>query len=155
MVSADPSFNAGLRLHEPRPWAMNELTAADFVKHVERGEVIVTPAGDALTILVREQLPSEDSALRFSTIVGGVDGAIALLEKVRGIAGTTARVRIASDSPLITSGLVHFEATGHRSPEWTMHVLGRRMDDGTPLPAVDPSRLVLAEPPDRLAPPRW
>jgi hypothetical protein len=36
-----------------------------------------------------------------------------------------------------------------------MHILGRRMDDDSLLPAIDPARLILQEPPDRLVPPRW
>jgi len=155
MVSADPGFNAGLRLHESRAWAMNELTADAFARHLERGEVVVTPSREAVAIVVREHLPTEDSALRPTTLVGSAGGALELLEKVRHIAGDTMRTRIPADSSLLTRDLQTFEAAGYHSPEWTMHVLGRRMDDGTPLPAVDPSRLVLAEPPDRLVPPRW
>jgi hypothetical protein len=134
---------------------MNELTPDEFTRHVERGEVVVTPSRGALAIVVREHLPTEDSALRPTTLVGSAEGALELLEKVRHIAGDTMRTRIPADSPLLTAHVEAFEAAGYHSPEWTMHVLGRQMDDGTPLPAVDPARLVLAEEPDRLLPPRW
>jgi hypothetical protein len=154
-VSGDAGFNAGLRLHESRAWAMNELTPAEFGRHVERGEVIAVPGSDALAILIREQLPSEDSALRPTMVVGGPDGVIALLERIRAIAGVTPRVRIATNAPLLAQNLKQLAQAGYGSPEWTMHVLGRRMDDASPLPEVDPARLILAETPDRLVPPRW
>jgi len=155
VVEMDPGFAAGLRLYEPRAWALNELTRPAFVRHVERGEVIVTPGGDALAIIVNEQLPSEDSALRAAVLVGAPESQLELLEKVRSVAGVTVRLRVAANSPLRSEHLALFERAGYRSPEWKMHVLGRRMDLGTPLPEVRASRLVLAEAPDRLIPPRW
>ena len=162
LVDADASFNAGLRLYEPRAWAMNELTLDAFAHHVERGEVIICgkPVGKAaddwaVAVMLREQLPSEDSALRAAVLLGGVERAIELLEKVRGIAGQTMRLRLADTSPLLLDGGARFAAAGYRSPDWTMHILGRRMDPAFPIPAVDPTHVILAEPPDRIVPPRW
>ena len=58
----DANFNAGLRLYEPRAWAMQELNVELFRRHVERGEVAFQrhESGLAIGIIVREQLPSED-----------------------------------------------------------------------------------------------
>jgi hypothetical protein len=162
LVSVDATFNFGLRLFEPRAWAMNELTRDAFERHLERGEVVVSGnqasnnAGDwALAIMPRVQLPSEDSALRAALLVGGVEPAIELLEKVRSIAGESMRLRLPEKSPLFVDNLARFEAAGYRSPDWAMHILGRDMDAAMPIPAADPMRVVLAEPPDRLEAPRW
>jgi GNAT superfamily N-acetyltransferase len=162
LVLEDPSFQAGLRLYEPRAWAMNELTHDAFVRHLERGEVVVSgipandsPEGWALAIVPSVQLPSEDSALRAALLVGGVEPAIQLLETVRSVAGETLRLRLAEAGPLFADNLDRFGAAGYRSPKWAMHILARRMDDGVPIPAPDPGRVVLADQPDRLEPPRW
>ncbi len=88
-VDADPTFAAGQRLYEARSWAMAELTEELFRRHVERGEVFV--ARDArrssragpLAILVGEQLPSEESALRLALLVGDGDAAAHLVDQIR------------------------------------------------------------------------
>jgi hypothetical protein len=162
LVSQDASFNAGLRLFEPRAWAMNELTRGAFERHMERAEVVVTgspasgePDGWALAIIPRVQLPSEDSALRAAVLVGGVEPAIELLERVRSIAGDSMRLRLPEKSPLFADNAARFAEAGYRSPEWAMHILGRSMDAGVTIPAADPARVILAEQPDRLEAPRW
>jgi hypothetical protein len=71
-----------------------------------------------------------------------------LLDEVRGHAHQTPRVRIAQTSPLLTESLDYFAAAGYRSPEWLLHVLGRPLDANNPAPEIDPSSLVLADPPE-------
>ncbi len=162
LVSEDASFNAGLRLFEPRAWAMNELTRDAFARHLERAEVVVSgsPSSDkpgawAIAIMPRIQLPSEDSALRAALLVGGVEPAIELLEKVRSIARESMRLRLPEKSPLFADNVARFDEAGYRSPDWAMHILGRSMDTAVPIPAADPARVILADQPDRLEAPRW
>ena len=156
-LSADPTFICGERLYEPRPWAMGELTQAAFERHVARGEVTFArrPGGAgvqdwALAILLREQLPGEDSSLRLALLAGAARPAIELVERARAVAGRTLRFRVPEESPLRTAGHEQLLAAGYRSPEWTLHLLGRPIDAEHPLPAVDASAVVLGDPPEPL-----
>jgi hypothetical protein len=146
VVDRSPDFIAAQRLYEPRPWAMAELTAAKFARHVERGEVI-TMGDRAVAILLREQLAGEDSSLRLSLLIGEAEPVIELAERLRTIAGQTVRFRLTSGGPLQTQGHEKLLAAGYRSPEWTLHLLGRPIDSAHPIPEVDPARLILADRP--------
>jgi GNAT superfamily N-acetyltransferase len=146
VVSGDAGFVAGQQLYEPRPWALGELTAERFARHVERGEVI--NFGDrAVAILLREQLAGEDSSLRLSLLVGEVDGSFNLVEQIREAAGQTVRLRLPEDGPLSQDLHDRLLAAGYRSPDFKLHVLGRPIDDMHPIPALDPARVVLADQP--------
>jgi len=158
-LSDDATFLAGQRLYEPRPWAMGELTAAAFARHVERGEVIVagrpsgaTGDGWALAILLREQLPGEDSSLRLALLVGDAPRVLELVEQARALAGQTLRFRIPDESPLRTSGHERLLAAGYQSPDWKLHLLGRPMGSAYPIPRLDPARVVLGDRPTRFEP---
>ena len=152
-VDGDATFNAAQRLYEPRPWAMGELSAARFARHVARGEVVVF--GDAggqgtdwaLGILLREQLPGEDSTLRIALLCGEIGPAIEMLDRTRALAGTTVRFRLAEESPLSTTGHDALAAAGYHASEWTLHILGRPIDADHPIPEVDPAALILADAP--------
>jgi hypothetical protein len=48
-----------------------------------------------------------------------------------------------------------FREGGFVTRDWEMHLLARRMDAGEALPDVDPARLVLADAPEHIEPPRW
>ena len=165
-VDADPTFNAGQRLFEARSWALAELTEGAFRRHVERGEVFVARdreahdgdalEGWALAILVGEQLPSEESALRLALLVGDGPVAAGLVDQIRTLTGDQLRFRVPPGAPLVAGHEAAFNAVGFVSPDdWEMHVLARAMTDEQPIPAADPTRVILEEAPDRLTPPRW
>ncbi|MEX2546180.1 MAG: hypothetical protein WD830_00130 [Chloroflexota bacterium] len=159
-LTADPTFTAGQRLFEARSWAMAELTEAAFRRHVERGEVVVSrePVADggwAIAILVGEQLPSEDSALRLALLCGDGPSAAALADEIRRLAGHSIRFRVPAEAPMITGHEKRFREAGFVTRDWEMHLLARQMHDGQPIPAADPARLVLADTPARIEPPRW
>jgi hypothetical protein len=158
-VDADPTFEACQRLYEARSWAMAELTDDLFRRHVERGEVLL--AGDAstgwaLAILVSEQLPSEESALRLSLLVGDGDAAAHLVDQIRQLTTDQIRFRVPAGAPMVAGHMDAFKAAGFVSPDdWEMHILAREMSTAQPIPVADPSRVILADAPDRLTPPRW
>jgi hypothetical protein len=160
-VDADPTFNAGERLFEARSWAMAELTESLFRRHVERGEVFLardvdTDTGWALSILVAEQLPSEDSALRLSLLVGDGPATASMVDEIRRLTNEVLRLRIPTDAPLIAGHEDAFKSVGFVSPDdWEMHILARKMTKNQPIPAANPARVVLAEAPERLTPPTW
>jgi GNAT superfamily N-acetyltransferase len=145
-VSSDAGFNAAQRLYEPRPWALGELTAERFARHVERGEVVAE--GDrAVAILSREQFAGEDSSLRLALLTGDPGSVVALVERLRTAAAKTVRFRLAEDSPLAHDTHERLIAAGYRSPDFKLHILGRPIDEDHPIPDVDPARVVLADEP--------
>ena len=153
-LSADPTFGAGHRLYEPRPWAIGELTEAAFMRHVARGEVIVAgrpgaadEAGWALAILANEQLPGEDSSLRLALLAGAVDPAIELIETLRALAGETAHFRLPDGSPLQVDGAEQLTRDGYRTSDWSLHLLERPLDAAHPVPEVDPVALIMPDAP--------
>ncbi|MEO8625684.1 MAG: hypothetical protein ABI452_03200 [Candidatus Limnocylindrales bacterium] len=146
LVSGDASFNAAQRLYEPRPWALGELTAERFARHIERDEVL-TLDDRAVAILLREQLAGEDSSLRLALLVGAADSVVKLVDRIRAIVGRTLRFRLPLDSDLDTAAYDRLLGAGYRSGDWGLHILGRQIDGAHPLPGVDPDRLVLADEP--------
>jgi hypothetical protein len=157
-LNDDPTFAAGQRLYEPRAWAMQELTEELFRSHVERGEVIVgkddsREDGFAVAVLVGEQLPSEDSSLRLAVFCGDGTTAAALLDRIHRTVDDQIRLRIPTGAPMVHGHEEEFAAAGFVSPEdWELHILARQMANDSPIPAVDPARLVLAERPIRISP---
>ncbi|MEA2677326.1 MAG: hypothetical protein QOJ81_1467 [Chloroflexota bacterium] len=151
-LSEYAGFQAAQRLYEPRPWALGELTAEAFGRHVERGEVI-TSGERAVAILLREQLAGEDSSLRLAHVDGEIDGIIDLGERVREIAGDrTFRLRLPEDA-LAEGDDDRLSAAGYRSGDWSLHILGRPIDGAHPLPDIDPTRVVLADEPRQIVEP--
>jgi GNAT superfamily N-acetyltransferase len=145
-VAGDPGFIAAQHLYEPRPWALGELTAERFARHVERGEVL-THGNRAVTILTRQQFAGEDSSLRLSLLVGEIDAIIELVERLRSVAGSTVRFRLPEDAPLAQDAHDRLSAAGYRSPDFKLHILGRPIDSSHPIPDVDPARVLLADEP--------
>ena len=155
LIDADPTFNAGQRLYEARPWAMQELTSEMFHRHAVRGEVISDGNG-AVAILVGEQLPSEDSALRLATLIGDGPAAASLADRMRRTIGEGFRFRVPTDAALIKGHEQLFRDAGFVTPEWELHVLARPMDDAeNPIPEPDPARVALVDEPSPIQPPRW
>lgn len=152
IVSGDAGFRAAHRLYEPRPWALGELTADRFARHVERGEVL-TDGVHAVAILSREQLAGEDSSLRLALLIGEPESVVALVEQLWTVGGKTMRFRLPEDDPRAQDTHDRLIGAGYRSPDFKLHVLGRPIDDGHPIPAVDPARVVLAEEPQPFAEP--
>lgn len=161
MLNSDPTFAAGQRLFEARSWAMAELTEALFRRHVERGEVVVrrqrgAGGGWAVAILVGEQLPSEDSALRLSLLCGEGASAAALADEMRRVVDHPIRFRVPAGAPMIIEHEDAFRAAGFVTRDWEMHILARPMDADHPIPPADPARVVLADQPQRsLIPLQW
>jgi hypothetical protein len=154
MIDADPTFAAAQRLYEPRSWAMQELTFQAFNRHVARGEVIADGDG-AVAILVKEQLPSEDSALRLALLCGNGPSAAGLVGRMHQVIGGPFRFRVPVDAPMVDGHEQLFRDAGFVMPEWELHVLARPMNEGQPIPPADSSRVVLSDPPTPLAAPRW
>lgn len=159
-LSSDPTFASGQRLFEARSWAMAELTQALFRRHVERGEVVVNREasaqdGWAVAILVGEQLPSEDSALRLALLVGDGPASAALADQIRRIVDQPIRFRVPVDAPMIDGHEDRFRAAGFVTRDWEMHILARPMDADHPVPEAHHSRLALATLPEAVQPPRW
>jgi GNAT superfamily N-acetyltransferase len=152
LVSDDAGFNAARRLYEPRPWALGELTAERFARHVQRGEVIHR-GEPALAILTRQQFPGEDSSLRLSLLIGESESVVALVEKLRTTAGKTVRFRIPENGPLADDLHDRLLAAGYRSPDFKLHILGRPIDSEHPIPDVDPARVVMADEPQTILEP--
>jgi hypothetical protein len=152
-VAGDAGFQAAQRLYEPRPWALGELSAERFVRHVQRGEVIT--AGDrAVAILLRDQLAGEDSSLRLALLVGEIDAMLELLAAVRAAGGDkTLRFRLAEVEPLTATTHDRLTAAGYQSGDWSLHILGRPIDAANPVPEIDPTRLVLADEPGPIVTP--
>lgn len=153
-VAADPTFIAGQRLYEPRPWAMQELTEALFHRHVQRGEVMVRRS--AVAILINEQMPGEDSSLRLALFVGEGAAAAQLVDEVRRLAGESIRFRVPKGAPMIAGYEELFRRIGFVTPAWELHILARPMDADHPIPEPDQTRVILADPPQAsLVPPSW
>lgn len=160
-LSADPTFVAGHRLYEARPWAMQELTEPLFGRHIERTEVLVSRGGNggdgwALAIVLREQLPGEDSSMRLAVLAGDASAAAGLADQLRRLAGESIRFRVPEGAPLIDGHEELFRRVGFVTPDWELHILARPMDSDHPIPEPDPTRVILADPPQpTLVPPRW
>jgi GNAT superfamily N-acetyltransferase len=152
-LSADPTFVAGARLYEPRPWALRVLTRATFEEHVRREEVIVNgspTAGStdwALGIVTREHPPAEDATLRLALLAGHGHRALALVEKVRATAGQAPRFRLPEGAALLDGCEEDFARAGYAAGDWLLHILERPIDADHPLPEADGGRLILGEPP--------
>lgn len=160
-LNGDLTFTAGHRLVESRSWAMAELTEPLFRRHVERGEVLAGRAaqggnGWAVAILVSEQLASEDSSLRLALLCGDGPAAAVLADQIRRVTDQPIRFGVPADAPMISGHEEAFREAGFVTRDWEMHILARAMDVDHPIPAVDPARVVLAEPPVAdLLPPSW
>lgn len=159
-LSSDPTFAAGHELFEARSWAMAELTDTLLRRHFERGEVLLSResvggGGWAVAILVGEQLASEDSALRLALLAGEGAAAAALADQIRRVVDQPLRFRVAVDAPMINGHEDTFRAAGFVTREWEMHILARPIDTDHPIPAAEPTRVILAETPDRVEAPRW
>jgi hypothetical protein len=140
-------------LYEPRPWALGELSAERFARHVERGEVLNFD-DRALAILLRDQLAGEDSSLRLALLMGEIDGMLELLAAVRDAAGErTFRFRLVETDSMTANTHDRLAAAGYQSGEWSLHILGRPIDPDHPLAAVDPARLILADEPRNVVEP--
>lgn len=148
-LEGDEAFVGAARLYEPRPWALEELTADKFERHLLRSEVIIASrnSGWAMGIITRRQLPAEDATPRLAVLAGEGPAALELVEASRQAASTSVRFRVPSGAQLVSGHAAAFSAAGYVSPEWTLHVLARPLDADQPPPDIDPTRLTLADQP--------
>ncbi|MEO6349701.1 MAG: hypothetical protein ABIP53_03530 [Candidatus Limnocylindrales bacterium] len=154
MIDADATFASGQRLYEPRSWALQELTFGAFNRHVARGEV-VADGNEAVAILVNEQLPSEDSALRLALLCGSGPAAAELVDRIHHVINEPFRFRVPADAPMISGHEQQFRDAGFVTPDWELHLLARPMDDDHPIPEANPGHVVLADSPRPIIPPPW
>jgi hypothetical protein len=148
-LSDDPTFSAAHHLYEYRDWAFQELTEDRFLGHIERREAFVAkgerPGSRALLILNAEVL--EGGHVEVSYLAGDADAALRLLEPlgfpdVR-LPDPLPAPLVSVETPLERAGLI---AWPHAAV-----IVERPMDAAHPLPAIDPSRLVLEDTPRALA----
>lgn len=146
-LSADPTFTAAHRLYEHRAWELRELTRDAFDSHIAQAEVVGLHDADdgawALAILPREALPSEDVSLHLALVCGEPRMAAALAAEAQRLADAPLRFRL-PDGAVDDSA---FTDAGFLPREWTLDILGRRLDDDHPPPAVDQATLRLADAP--------
>ncbi len=157
-VSGDVTFNAGARLYEPRPWAMEELTETKFREHIALGEVLHgkdADGGRAVAILVRDVAPAESPALDFALVVGVPRAAFELVDRVRRAAGETIDFRYPTQAPLVSAVRQSYLDAGYELSDWELHILARRMDAAHPVPPVDDDAVKLEDAPQAvITPPR-
>ncbi len=154
-LSEDPTFISGARLYEPRGWAMQELTESLLERHVQRAEVLVNGLpGDgsgrwAMAILLREQLPAEDSSMRLALVSGDSERALQLVRRTRELAYEMVRFRVPVDGPLTAQNEAEWLAADYHRGDFRLHILARPLDTDHPAPDIDPGRLILADDPVR------
>lgn len=162
-LDRDETFNAGARLYEPRPWALEELTESKFREHLRRGEVITQKQsgdgsngdGGALAILVRDLPPTEDSALRLAVVAGAPRAAFELIDMVRRTANETIRLRYPEGASLIDGARQSYIEAGYELSDWAMVILARPIDTAHPVPPVDARAVVMEDRPRAvITPPR-
>lgn len=147
-VRDDPGFAASGRLYERRSWTEQELSEAAFRRHLAAGEVVGYQNADwGLAILTRQSEPAEDAGIHLAVVLGDDAGLPEIATRIQQTAGGSIRFRLEAEhvSDQLASGLraVNFEPW-----PWQLHILGR--PGPTSGPAVDPTRLILAERPTRL-----
>lgn len=157
IVEADPTFRAGGRLYEDRPWAVQRLDRERFEAHVRAGEVLLDAVGPAVAIMPGIVALAEDDRPHFATMVGDGHGALRLALAAEVAAGRSIAVRMTDPAPMFDDpGVAEAWAAAGLGPrEWATHLLERRLPPGEPLPTPEPEgALVLREPPARVAVPR-
>jgi GNAT superfamily N-acetyltransferase len=141
LVAADPTFLAGRRLYESRPWALALLDEDRFRDHLAAGEVVFGNSGEAgwaLAIFEREAQPSEDLSLHLSLFVGHGAAALELANQLQPAVDGSIRFRLPDpDPPLLDGHADAFANAGFRAREWTLHILGRPIDADHPPPEPD------------------
>jgi hypothetical protein len=147
-LDGDARFAAGARLYERRSWTMQELTEELFAAHVAAGEVVTNRgAGWGVAIISRDVEPAEDAGIHLGGVAGDPAGVAEIATQVQQAAGERIRFRLEARSmpDELAAGL---SAAGFEAWQWELHILGR--SGPSKAPAVDPSRLVLADEPRRV-----
>jgi hypothetical protein len=147
-LDADAGFAAEDRLYELRSWAMQELIQYAFVAHVTAGEVVGLEegAGWALAIVSAEAMPAEDVAVHLALLSGTSAEMLELASRIQRMAGESIRFRLpVAYSPADDDA--GYAAAGFEARPWELHILSRPA--ASPLPTIDPQRLVLGDPPRR------
>ena len=154
-LSGDATFAAGNRLYECRHWCFCELTAELFEERARQGEVLVEDDGATRALaLIDRQASLRDGALTVRVLSGDGGAAVRLLERVRELGIAPAQVWLPDpDPPLLRGHEEAFAAAGYPPSRGRILMLERPMDAAHPVPAVDPSRLLLAEEPVELVRP--
>lgn len=147
-LAADARFVAGRRLYERRSWTMQELSQQLFTAHVAAGEVVTNHGpGWGMAIISREVAPAEDAGIHLAVVGGDSAGLAEIATHVQRAAGEPVRFRLEADS-IPAELAVSLNTAGFEAWQWELHILGR--PGPSVAPAVDPSRLVLAEAPRRV-----
>lgn len=151
-VAAEPTLQRGHGLYERRAWALQELTEERFRGHVARGQVSVSPdAGAAagrwaLAIGRDEGWGDEDPTLPTSPalLIGEGHAALRILEALSGGRPGVPRVRLPDvDPPILDPAAVSaWTDAGWKPRERTLHILGRTLDEGHPVPEPEDAALL-------------
>jgi len=157
-VSGDDAFNAGARLYEPRPWALEELTQRKFLEHMRLGEVLHgedADGGKAVAIIVADVPAAENPELDLALTVGTPRATFELVERIRRHANAQLNFRYPASGALINDFRQQYLDAGWELSDWELHILGRPIDEAHPVPEVDPTAVVLEETPRAvITPPR-
>lgn len=157
-VEADPTFLAGGRLYECRPWALQVLDAQRFAAHARAGEILVLRDGDVIAIAIMPALAviAEDDRPHLALLAGDPGAALRLVEAIAAAGADDLVIRLPDPPPMLREPDVAeaWRAAGYAPGEWTQVVTERRVALDEPLPEAEPpTALVLREPPTRLARP--
>lgn len=149
MISADPSFNAGARLYERRPWAYEELTQAKLGRHLAAGEVVVVGADEnrAVGVLVGDVALAEDRGLALALLVGAPMEALDLVERARRLAGEPIRFHYPAAGSLVSSIEQRYRDAGYELSDWKLYIMARPIDAEHPLPSASEASAQLVDRP--------
>jgi GNAT superfamily N-acetyltransferase len=157
IIERDPTFAAGGRLYELRPWSLQELSGERFGAHARAGEVLLAIDGRAAAILPRVgSRYSEDRRPHLAVLAGEGHAALALLLAVeRAALGQPVTVRLPDPTPALLrdpSVAAAWSAAGIAPHEWSLALMSRQLPAGeSPTDGQPPGALMLQDPPRRIA----
>ena len=155
-VDQDATFQAGGRLYEIRPWALQRLDRERFAAHARAGEVLFDPGGPAVGIMPHIEALAEDDHPHLALLAGDGLGALRLMLAAEAAAGRPIGVRLIDPAPMFLDAAIveAWTDAGLGAREWAIHVLERQLPSGEPLPPPEPdAALVLRDPPSKVAVP--
>ncbi len=157
-VDGDATFQAGGRLYEIRPWALQRLDRERFAAHVRAGEVLLDPGGPAVAIMPHIEALAEDDHPHLALLAGDGLGALRLMLAAEAAAGRPVGVRLIDPAPMFEDAATvkAWMDAGLKARDWAIHVLERQLTPGEALPPSEPDgALVLRDAPGKVAvPPR-
>ncbi|MET1232718.1 MAG: GNAT family N-acetyltransferase [Candidatus Limnocylindrales bacterium] len=154
IVEMDATFQAGGRLYEDRPWAIQRLDRERFEAHVRAGEVLFDAAGPAVAIMPGNAALADDDRPHFATVAGDGIGALRLALAAEAAAGQGIVTRLTDPAPIFDDPAVveAWAAAGLGARERVYHLLERQLPVGETLPRPEPDdALLFRETPTQVA----